>query len=134
MAMSAQSRADLMMKLARDTDLIHQVSNTHLNDPLQQPTQFILLANMYDPVAEAATSASWVDDLTEDIYEECAKFGTILHLKVMGTQLGEVFIKYSDVPSAQLAIAALQNRWFAGRQLQAYFIPASIYASRVGSQ
>ena len=135
MAMSAQSRTDLMLKLARDTDLVHQVpSSASAMMPAQQATQYILLAYMYDPEEEAAASASWQEELTEDVYEECSKFGTILHLKVMGTPLGEVFIKYEDEASAQLAIAALHGRWFGGRQLQAFFASASVYMNRVGSQ
>ena len=134
MAMSAQSRTDLMLKLARDTDLIHQVPSPNSELPTQQATQYILLAYMYDPVEEAATSVSWQEELTEDIYEECSKFGPVIHLKVMGTTLGEVFIKYEDIASAQLAIAALHGRWFGGRQIQAFFASPSVYMNRVGSQ
>ena len=48
MAMSAQSRTDLMLKLARDTDLVRQAPQAMpLHVPSAEPTPYVLLANLY---------------------------------------------------------------------------------------
>lgn len=134
MAMSAQSRADLMLKLARDTDLVHQLpSSESAVSAIQAPTSYVLLLNAYDPDEELLHGGQfWLDNLTQEIHEECSKFGNLLHIKVLGTKVGEVFMKYDDVPSAQLAVAALNGRWFAGKQIQAMFVPQAIYQNRCG--
>lgn len=43
---------------------------------------------------------------------------------------GFVYMKFSSTSGAQGALNALNGRWFAGRQIEADFIPESIYNNR----
>lgn len=44
------------------------------------PTQCLLLKNMFD--ASQQTEPEWVAEVTEDVREECSKFGAVLHVYV----------------------------------------------------
>lgn len=53
MALTAQSRTELMLKLARDTDLVDKVPlsiiRPNMANVSSEPTVFVVLANVYDP-------------------------------------------------------------------------------------
>lgn len=133
-SMTAQSRTDLMLKLARDTDLVGQVMmnmpSTTVTGPSNDPTVYILMTNVYDPDME--TDPEWAKDLSEDIYSECTKFGPVQHLQITKSKAGEVYVKFSDLASAELAVAALSGRWFGGRQIGVRFISATLFQARLG--
>ena len=78
------------------------------------------------------TDPNWITEIGEDIRDECIKFGPIVSIQVMGNAEGEVYLKYEDVTSAQLAVAALHGRWFGGRQISCRFIPNTLYHALFG--
>lgn len=64
---------------------------------------------------------TWTD-VCEDVKEECAKFGSILDMKVprpVGNRsapgLGKIYIKYNTPEEAKVALQALAGRNFANR-------------------
>ncbi len=62
-------------------------------------------------------------EICEDVQEECAKYGTIVTMKIprpsMGSRqsagVGKIFIKYEDAAGAKKALQALAGRKFADR-------------------
>lgn len=128
MIMSSQSRTDLMLKLARDTDLISKVPG--VQSSAQEITSYVAIINAYDPDLE--TDPNWAMVLCEDIREECAKFGNIIHIQVLKSKSGEIYIKYDQQASSQVAVASLNGRWFGGRQLIVKSIPFHVFQTRTG--
>lgn len=128
MVMSSQTRTDLMLKLARDTDLINKVPGVQSN--IEEITPYVAIINAYDPDLE--TDPNWSMALCEDIREECAKFGDIIHIQVLKSKSGEVYIKYDQQASSQVAVASLNGRWFGGRQLIVKSIPVHVFQARTG--
>ncbi|OZJ05621.1 hypothetical protein BZG36_01506 [Bifiguratus adelaidae] len=116
LALNSQSRVELMHKLmARDSE----ISSANLN-PVVKPTpqiqavKTILLQNMFNPAEE--TEPNWAKELEIDVKEECEKHGRVVHLAVDEDSVGDIYVKYENVDAAKAAIAALQGRWFGGKQ------------------
>lgn len=108
LVLTSESRAELMQKLARSTDLSLKAANA------SQSTTITLL-NAYDPDLE--TDPTWASILSEDVQSECSKFGQIISIQVLKSKAGEIHVYYTDPDSAQRAVAALNGRWFGGRKL-----------------
>lgn len=73
------------------------------------------------------TEPDWVSDLESDIKIECEKYGVVEHIKVNGDSMGEVFLKFDDIRSAEKAVAALNGRWFGGKQITASYVSEAIF-------
>ncbi|EPB82230.1 Phosphatidylinositol-3-phosphatase SAC1 [Mucor circinelloides] len=132
-ALNSMSRAELMAKLAaRDPTSDHD-SPVHVAAPVAPPKPFIpaaasryvMLNNMFNPAEE--TEPDWVSDLESDIKIECEKYGVVEHIKVNGDSMGEVFLKFDDIRSAEKAVAALNGRWFGGKQITASYVSEAIF-------
>ncbi len=108
LTLTAQKRADLMRKLARQ-------------DSDKQEQSLVKLTGMYNPSEE--TELHWEYSIADDVREECARFGKIVEIKVPKTAGGEVFVKFETQAAAQAAISALNGRWFAGSQITACLQP-----------
>ncbi|RKP36475.1 hypothetical protein BJ085DRAFT_9391, partial [Dimargaris cristalligena] len=79
--------------------------------------QVVYLQHMFDP--ETETEPQWVEELEEDIRDECAAFGTIQRVFINKTTKGDVYIQFENQEAADKAIQALHGRWFAGQQITA---------------
>jgi len=71
---------------------------------------------------------SSIADILEDIREECSKFGQVLAVKIprpVGGQpvpgVGKIFVMYSNVEEATVALRALSGRKFADRTVLTSF-------------
>ena len=105
-------------------------------------TKCLLLTNMFNPAEE--TEPHWDEDIKEDVADEVAKYGTVetIHIDkviqrynsgVVSTKLlmvltvvvrlqnsqGWVFIRFSSEQAFAIALAGLNGRWFAKRQILA---------------
>lgn len=109
-----------MMKLSRDSGMSGQTPLPYSSSVPSATSSNVSLSNLYDPSTE--TDPNWAQDLEEDIREECHKFGPLRSVSILGTSTGDVILNYEDHNSAQLAVAALQGRWFGGRQIKASFL------------
>ncbi|KAG2196960.1 hypothetical protein INT46_004459 [Mucor plumbeus] len=134
-ALNSMSRAELMAKLAaRDSTADHD-SPVHVAAPIAAPKPFIpaaasryvMLNNMFNPAEE--TEPDWVSDLESDIKIECERYGVVEHIKVNGDSMGEVFLKFKDTASAEKAVAALNGRWFGGKQITASYVSEAIFTA-----
>ncbi|XP_016944861.3 RNA-binding protein 39 isoform X1 [Drosophila suzukii] len=140
--LGATGRLQLMFKLAEGAGLAvpQAAANALLATapqpaPLQQQeaapsiaTQCFVLSNMFDPRTE--TNPTWDVEIRDDVLEECAKHGGVLHIHVdTASPTGTVYVKCPGTTTAVLAVNALHGRWFAGRVITAAYVPVINYHS-----
>ncbi|CAO3573344.1 unnamed protein product [Mortierella alpina] len=140
-AMTSQSRAELMQKLARgDASLgatsasVPAVAPAPVTSfapprlPVVMPSRSVLLKNMFTD--EDKTEPEWAKELEEDVKEEAEKSGPVVHIHVEQESPGEIYLKFDSVQSATSAVQTLGGRFFAGRQIIAAFLPEMLYNVR----
>jgi len=147
---SAQSRHQLMQKLARNTDLqgmglfapsmpappppgMPGMPMGMPGVPMGQanPSTYLLLVNMFDPAKEEEKDFHL--DIQEDVKEECAsKFGMVM--QCVADRLnpnGLVYLQFDSIESAAKAQAGLQGRFFAGKQIQANYLAQAVFDTNI---
>ncbi|KAJ1947159.1 splicing factor [Linderina macrospora] len=92
----------------------------------------VLLSNMFDPAEE--TEPTWVEDLGDDVRDECVKYGRVERVFVDRESRGDIYLKFADEEAAELARKAMNNRWFGGRQVVAQFISSERFEGAVSRQ
>ncbi|KAI1317933.1 hypothetical protein EDD11_007455 [Mortierella claussenii] len=140
-AMTSQSRAELMQKLARGDASLGAVPTTaasvatpaatptsFLQLPVVMPSRAVLLKNMFTD--EDKLEQDWAAGLEEDVKEEAEKSGPVVHVHVEQDSPGEIYLKFDSVQSATNAVQTLGGRFFAGRQIVAAFLPEMLYNVR----
>lgn len=91
------------------------------------PTQCFLLTNMFD-LEEEQNKPNWVEEIREDVIQECAKYGGVSHIYVDEISIeGNIYIKCPTIAIATAAMASLNGRYFAGKLIKANFIPIPTY-------
>ena len=84
------------------------------------PSTCVLMKNMFDPNGEdEKNDPEFFEDLMEGVKEECVKYGSVVDAKFQPTSAGHVYMMFTDVAGAAAAVAGLNNRWFAGKQISA---------------
>jgi len=91
---------------------------------VMQTSNCIAITNMYDQ--EESSEPNFEDELTEDIKEECSKFGEIKQIK-MDKQSMLVYVRFAAAAGAQQAHPALNGRWFAGKMITCQYIPEAAF-------
>ncbi|SPN97026.1 related to pre-mRNA splicing factor U2AF large chain [Cephalotrichum gorgonifer] len=94
-----------------------------------EESSVIQLLNMVTP--EELMDNDDYEEICEDVQDECAKFGTIVELKVprpaggsrQSPGVGKIFVKYSTTESATKALRALAGRKFADRTVVTTYFP-----------
>lgn len=62
-----------------------------------------------------SSNTHWVEDIRDDVIEECNKHGGLYHIYVdQACAQGNVYVKCTSVATAVNAVNALHGRWFAG--------------------
>uniref|UniRef100_A0A9J2P011 RRM domain-containing protein n=1 Tax=Ascaris lumbricoides TaxID=6252 RepID=A0A9J2P011_ASCLU len=90
-------------------------------------TQCFLLSNMFDPAQE--TGENWADEVRDDVIEECAKNGGVVHIFVdRESPSGNVYVKCPSVAAAYKSVNSLHGRWFSGKVITANYIPVASYS------
>ncbi|KAJ0969564.1 hypothetical protein J5N97_022441 [Dioscorea zingiberensis] len=106
--------------------------HTPIIDPIGEPSECLLLKNMFDPSTE--TEPDFELDIKEDVQEECSKFGPLRHIYVDKNSNGFVYLQFENMLSAAGCQRAMHGRWFAGRSISAtYMRPADYEAKFKGS-
>ena len=86
-----------------------------------EPTQFILVHNMFDKDEE--TEVGWEKDIKEEFEDECSKFGKITSVVVLSNEVGgKIYAAFEKVEAAELCATNLSGRWFDKRQLRVDYI------------
>lgn len=135
----------LMAKLAEGTGLEmpkHTLDALHMTSSGMQnsantatpaapvATQCFLLTNMFD-LEEERSKEGWVDEIRDDVMEECSKYGGIVHIHVdQESPEGNIFIKCPTIAIATAAMASLNGRFFAGKMIRATYVPIAAYHQR----
>ncbi|KAG4391452.1 hypothetical protein GLYMA_05G187000v4 [Glycine max] len=80
-------------------------------EPVGNPSECLLLKNMFDPSTE--TEPDFDIDIKEDVEEECSKYGRVKHIFVDKKSAGFVYLRFDTVEAASAAQHAMHLRWFA---------------------
>ncbi|KAL0874655.1 hypothetical protein Bca101_024360 [Brassica carinata] len=155
LALNAQSRVLLMQKLDR-TGLAASIGVPALNgtainqpgmnpgfptsvlpttaipsvvtEPIGQPSECLLLKNMFDPATE--TEPYFDEEIKEDVNDECSKYGEVKHIYVDKNSAGFVYLRFESVQAAMAAQRAMHMRWFAQKMISATFLPPHEYEAK----
>lgn len=73
----------------------------------------------------------FVIEICEDVQEECAKYGTVIELKVprpssgakQAAGVGKIYVKFDSIESSTKALKALGGRKFADRTVVTTYFP-----------
>uniref|UniRef100_A0A8R1TWF1 RRM domain-containing protein n=1 Tax=Onchocerca volvulus TaxID=6282 RepID=A0A8R1TWF1_ONCVO len=106
-----------------------QLESATVTGPAIPPiaTQCFMLSNMFDPSQE--TGETWADEVRDDVIEECAKNGGVLHIFVdKASPNGNVYVKCPSVAAAFKSVNALHGRWFSGKVITANYVPVASYS------
>jgi len=104
MTVGANQRQEIMKRLLQRTVV---------------PSRCVVLRNMVAP-------ADCDDALENEISSECGKHGSVERVIIYEDatlRLVKIFVLFEEVAAAEKAIAALHNRWFGGRCVQAEMYP-----------
>jgi len=135
LALTAQSRANLMQRLNRNeikTNANQPKANsgviaaTNLSVPKIQSTECVVIKNMFDPKTE--TDPEFHLDIKEDVEEEVQKYGQIKHIFVdRENPRGMVYVRVDSAATGKKIVEQFNGRWFASRQIAAECCPPTTY-------
>ncbi|XVF15005.1 hypothetical protein REPUB_Repub09cG0111800 [Reevesia pubescens] len=109
--------------------VLPSIMSTTALDPIGQPSECLLLKNMFDPATE--TEPDFDLEIKEDVEEECSKYGRVMHIYVDKNSAGFVYLRFDSTEAAGKAQRAMHMRWFAGRTILALFMQPGEYEARV---
>ncbi|PKA61516.1 29 kDa ribonucleoprotein A, chloroplastic [Apostasia shenzhenica] len=99
---------------------------TPLIEPIGDPSECILLKNMFDPSTE--TDPDFDLDIKEEVQEECTKFGPLKHIFVdKNNNNGCVYLRFETLAAAASCQRTMHMRWFAGRAISATYMRPQDY-------
>ncbi|XP_024011564.1 RNA-binding protein 39 [Eutrema salsugineum] len=99
-----------------------------VTEPIGQPSECLLLKNMFDPATE--TEPDFEEDIKVDVEEECSKYGRVNHIYVDKNSAGFVYVRFDSVQAAAAAQRAMHTRWFAQKMISAIFMPPHEYEAK----
>ncbi|XP_019199786.1 PREDICTED: RNA-binding protein 39 [Ipomoea nil] len=105
-----------------------QVVAAMVPEPVGNPSECLLLKNMFDPAME--TDPEFDLDIRDDVHEECSKYGAVKHIHVDKNSAGYVYLRFDSVESASRAQQAMHKRWFARRSVSAIFLQPYEYDAK----
>ncbi|KAG8478638.1 hypothetical protein CXB51_028477 [Gossypium anomalum] len=113
---------------AYSAPVLQPIISTTALEPIGQPSECLLLKNMFDPATE--TEPDFDLDIKEDVEEECSKYGRVKHIYVDKNSGGCVYLRFDSTEAAGKAQRAMHMRWFAGRSISALFMQPHEYEAR----
>ena len=63
--------------------------------------------------------------LCEDVKEEVSKHGAVTQVEAVPESRGHLYLEFAEEEAAAACVAALNGRWFAGKQVEAATIDAA---------
>ncbi|CAN6866008.1 unnamed protein product [Brassica oleracea] len=99
-----------------------------VTEPIGQPSQCLLLKNMFDPATE--TELDFDEEIKDDVGHECSKYGQVNHIYVDKKSAGFVYLRFESVQAAAAAQRAMHMRWFAQKMISATFMPPNEYEAK----
>lgn len=92
------------------------------------PSKHLVLKNVFDPAVEV--DKDWDLDVRDEILEEVANNGDVVHIFLDKESKGDVFLKFSDVESAHCTQIKMHARGYGMQTLHAEFVNDSAYVER----
>ncbi|MBA0643572.1 hypothetical protein Goklo_027848, partial [Gossypium klotzschianum] len=117
---------------AYPTPILPPIMSTTALDSVGQPSECLLLKNMFDPATE--TEPDFDLDIKEDVEEECSKYGRVKHIYVDKNSAGCVYLRFDSAEAAGKAQRAMHMRWFAGRSISALFMDKNLNGKADGGE
>ncbi|XP_019097901.1 PREDICTED: RNA-binding protein 39 isoform X2 [Camelina sativa] len=99
-----------------------------VTEPVGQPSDCLLLKNMFDPATE--TDPEFDLEIREDVKEECSRYGRVSHIYVDKNSAGFVYLRFETVQGAVAAQNVMHRRWFAQKMITATFMPRDEYEAK----
>jgi RNA-binding protein 39 len=122
----AQARADIAAQIASEGGVVPtlEADKQKLIGGVEEPTQYILVHNMFDKDEE--TEKSWAEDVKAEFLEECSQFGKINFVTVMSELVGgKIYASFDTIEAAVSCTTNLAGRWFDKRQLRVDYMLVS---------
>ncbi|KAI9918843.1 hypothetical protein PsorP6_012084 [Peronosclerospora sorghi] len=88
---------------------------------LALPSRSVILKHVWNPLD--GCDAAFFSELEDDMRVECAKHGAVEHVQIVAD--GSVVVRFAAFHSAIACLKVMHKRWFAGRQIEAQFDPAT---------
>ncbi|KAA8530973.1 hypothetical protein F0562_005658 [Nyssa sinensis] len=106
-----------------------QIIASVASEPIGNPSECLLLKNMFDPATE--TDPEYDLDIKDDVQDECSNFGRVKHIFVdKNSAAGYVYLRFETVEAAVRAQRAMHNRWFARRLISAVYLQPFEYDAK----
>ncbi|KAD3640366.1 hypothetical protein R6Q59_003192 [Mikania micrantha] len=105
-----------------------QIVSPMVSEPIGNPSECLLLKNMFDPTTEADPEFDL--DIKDDVEEECSNYGRVKHIYVDKNSAGYVYLRFDSVEGAARAQQAMHKRWFARRLISAIFLQPYEYDAK----
>uniref|UniRef100_A0A5B7AU51 Putative RNA-binding protein 39 n=1 Tax=Davidia involucrata TaxID=16924 RepID=A0A5B7AU51_DAVIN len=105
-----------------------QIVASLASEPIGNPSECLLLKNMFDPATE--TEPEFDLDIKEDVQDECSNYGRVKHIYVDKNSAGYVYLRFDTVEGAASAQRAMHKRWFARRLISAVFLQPYEYDAK----
>ncbi|KAK1439407.1 hypothetical protein QVD17_05225 [Tagetes erecta] len=105
-----------------------QVISPIVSEPIGNPSECLLLKNMFDPATE--TDPEFDLDIKDDVGDECSNYGRVKHIHVDKNSAGYVYLRFDSVDGAARAQQAMHKRWFARRMISAIFLQPYEYDAK----
>jgi len=143
--MDAHTRAAIMRRLAASgnpdpttPDPTTPVANqpetiatlAPVGPPIGDPSSCMVVKNMFDATEE--TSATWDEDIREDVVQECARYGEVIHCFVDKASRGYVYLMFDSESAGKSCGFALNGRFFNRKRLSVQFFPRHAYTAKFG--
>lgn len=107
------------------------VATSSGSEPVGDPSECLLLKNMFDPNTESEPDFDL--DIKEEVQEECSNFGHVKHIHVDKNSSGYVYLRFDSVAASVGAQRAMHMRWFARRLISAIFMRPHEYEAKFGN-
>jgi splicing factor U2AF subunit len=95
------------------------------------PTVCVVLENMVN--ADELKDDEEVEEIEEDVKEECEKYGTITEVLIprpgVGDQkdVGKIFVMYADITGSKRAAQGINGRKFANRTITTHYVSVATF-------
>ncbi|KAI3691274.1 hypothetical protein L2E82_49552 [Cichorium intybus] len=119
----------LGMNVATTVPILNpQIAPPIVSEPIGNPSECLLLKNMFDPTTE--TDPEFDLDIKDDVGDECSNYGRVKHIYVDKESAGYVYLRFESVEAASRAQQAMHKRWFARRLISAIFLQPYEYDAK----
>jgi RNA-binding protein 39 len=78
---------------------------------------------LYNFSCREITKENWVDEIRDDVIDECTKYGGIVHIHVdQVSPDGRIYLKCPTIAVATSVMGALSGRYFSGKFLFVFLV------------